>query len=321
MKLWFRGNVLGNNRHKPYARPLCARQQPTLTTLKFMAKEKDSDIWIYIVGIISVIIIIGLWLMTYFLLKDLDENDRGTLGDMFGTVNALFSGLAFAGIIFTILLQRKELKYQRDELKATRTEFVIQNKTLKTQRFESTFFGLVNLHNQIVNDIDFKRGDGHFVPEEILSGRDVFQQAYLELRNELKKEDISVNRAYLRMYGKHNTDFGHYFRNLYRIFKIIKETEFVSMSEIDDEIKDKKQFYKEENFKEQYRYTSIMRAQLSDYELFILFYNCLSKLGEKFKPLIEEFSILKTMPKHFIEHKEHQDLFEHNAFGNENEIE
>lgn len=41
---------------------------------------------------------------------------------MFGAVNALFSGLAFAGIIYTILPQRRELELQREELRATRTE-------------------------------------------------------------------------------------------------------------------------------------------------------------------------------------------------------
>ena len=46
----------------------------------------------------------------------------GTFGDMFGAINALFSGLAFAGIIFTILLQREELKLQRKELELTREE-------------------------------------------------------------------------------------------------------------------------------------------------------------------------------------------------------
>lgn len=41
---------------------------------------------------------------------------------MFGVINALFSGFAFAGIIFTIWLQREELKLQREELKLIRTE-------------------------------------------------------------------------------------------------------------------------------------------------------------------------------------------------------
>ncbi len=34
--------------------------------------------------------------------------DRGLFGDMFGAMSALFSGLAFAGIVYTILLQRAE---------------------------------------------------------------------------------------------------------------------------------------------------------------------------------------------------------------------
>lgn len=48
--------------------------------------------------------------------------DRGTFGDMFGAVNSLFSGLAFAGVIYAILLQRKELELQREELVLTREE-------------------------------------------------------------------------------------------------------------------------------------------------------------------------------------------------------
>jgi hypothetical protein len=36
--------------------------------------------------------------------------DRGTFGDMFGAVNALFSGLAFAGVIYALLLQHEEIE-------------------------------------------------------------------------------------------------------------------------------------------------------------------------------------------------------------------
>ena len=42
---------------------------------------------------------------------------RGQFGDLFGGVNALFTGLAFAGVIYTILLQRRELELQREELR------------------------------------------------------------------------------------------------------------------------------------------------------------------------------------------------------------
>lgn len=64
----------------------------------------------------------GTWAWTYYAWKDADEQRRGTFGDMFGGLNALFSGLAFAGIIITILLQSKELALQRQELKETREE-------------------------------------------------------------------------------------------------------------------------------------------------------------------------------------------------------
>ena len=55
-------------------------------------------------------------------MKNLPLKDRGNYGDMFSTVNSLFSGLALAGIILTILLQRNELSLQRLELKNTRLE-------------------------------------------------------------------------------------------------------------------------------------------------------------------------------------------------------
>jgi len=40
----------------------------------------------------------------------------GPFGDMFSAVNALFSGLAFAGVIVAILMQHDELRLQRKEL-------------------------------------------------------------------------------------------------------------------------------------------------------------------------------------------------------------
>jgi len=47
---------------------------------------------------------------------------RSGFGDMFGAVNSLFSGLALAGVVYAILLQRQELALQRQELELTRHE-------------------------------------------------------------------------------------------------------------------------------------------------------------------------------------------------------
>jgi hypothetical protein len=74
--------------------------------------------------IFAFILIAIVWVLSYFIVKHFipAENDRGTFGDTFGAINSLFSGLALAGIIYTILLQRKELSLQRLELIETRRE-------------------------------------------------------------------------------------------------------------------------------------------------------------------------------------------------------
>lgn len=54
------------------------------------------------------------------------RQDAGTFGDMFGAVNATFSGLAFAALVYTLHLQRRELALQRQELADTRAELAKQ---------------------------------------------------------------------------------------------------------------------------------------------------------------------------------------------------
>ena len=66
-----------------------------------------------------IIVFLGLYYL-YFRNHTLEE--RGTFGDMFGAANALFSGLALAGIIISIRMQSRELELQREELTETRKE-------------------------------------------------------------------------------------------------------------------------------------------------------------------------------------------------------
>jgi len=70
------------------------------------------------------IIIIVIWAAIGFLPLFISDSstDRGTFGDMFGSVNSLFSGLALAGVIYAIFLQKRELELQRNELELTRLE-------------------------------------------------------------------------------------------------------------------------------------------------------------------------------------------------------
>jgi hypothetical protein len=80
--------------------------------------------------IIGIAIIVLLWgLSAVFISLIYGNSDRGTFGDMFGAINALFSGLALFGIIISILIQQNELNLQRQELADTRKEFVTNRVT------------------------------------------------------------------------------------------------------------------------------------------------------------------------------------------------
>ena len=62
----------------------------------------------------------ALGVIVWFMLPD--WTTRGQFGDMFGVVNALFSGGALVGVIYAVLLQRREPQLQRQELELTRRE-------------------------------------------------------------------------------------------------------------------------------------------------------------------------------------------------------
>ncbi|MBN8702740.1 MAG: putative phage abortive infection protein [Bacteroidetes bacterium] len=303
-------------------------KKPSKKFLNNLYKKFRKDQSIYIPSIIISILIIAAWFFTLFVLKE--RANRGTFGDMFGSINALFSGLAFGGIILTILLQRKELELQRKELRQTRKEFKIQNETLRLQRFENTFFSLLELHHQIVNNIYYYTSQNKPGLKMALSssqesitikGRDVFEARFDQLFKHLNKNRTSqIDITYMSYYPVVQMDFGHYFRNLYRIIKFVHNTEFVSIDYIPTENElegfNSLKGWEEENYKIRYKYTSMVRAQLSDYELLWLFYNCLSINGsEKFKPLVEQYSLLKNLPENKLHLTDILSSYKPEAYG------
>jgi hypothetical protein len=213
----------------------------------------------------------------------IDPNILGNLGNVIGgLVGAIWSLSGIFLFYAALTLQRADLSLQREELVKAREIAEEQAKTFQLQRFENTFFQLVNLHHEIVKGIDLT-----LKPGVSFQGRDCFKRIYDQFVNGLPSTAFSgALTGYLDIYAKHESDLGHYFRNLYHIFKYIHNS---GMS-----------------FPERHVYANFARAQLSSYELLLLFYNCLSLNGvEKFKPLIEEYQVLKNMPKGRLIHPDH----------------
>ena len=113
-----------------------------------------------------------------------------------------------------------------------------------------------------------------------------------------------INYIYEKFYTKFQGDLGHYFRTLYHVIKFVDSCDLLNDGNEKQTIKNKR------------RYTSIVRAQLSQYELALLFYNGVSDYGEeKFKPLIERYGLLENFNTKDLPDQEHRALYAESAFS------
>lgn len=268
--------------------------------------------WILPITIFSLILFI--WIATGLVLFDVE--DRGTLGDMFGTTNALFSGLAFGGVIYAILLQRrdlnlqsmilenqnKEIKLNREELKGQKEQLALQNVTLRRQNFEATFFKLLSLHNEITSNIKIVTGNGH-----TYTGIESFEYLYTKYQEIWKhyqnkdNEDLinCIKMTYNNFYDQHHLHIGHYYRSLQYLMTLIYE---------------KRDFLDNDGR----LYSNLVRSHLSRYELCLLFYDALSDAGsDRLKQYIEYFSIFSAIDKQdLIDANHYLNLYNYTAYGN-----
>jgi len=259
--------------------------------------KKERISWI-IPAIIILLVLISGW-ATWFWLADVDK--RGTFGDMFGVTNAFFSGLAFGGVIYAILLQRKELELQRKELKDTREvlkdqkqQLEAQNTTLKKQNFESTFFQLLRLHNETTNSVEVKEGTQPIKGKKCFNLLfNQFSSIYGSFNQEVSDEKDKINQAYNDYYGKRQHEIGHYYRTMYEIIKFIESSDVENVE----------------------LYVNLIRVQLTARELLLLFYHSLSDIDrEGLKPLIEKYALLKSLAKVNLLRKEHESFYKDSAY-------
>jgi len=227
-------------------------------------------------------------------------------GNAFTGVAALFSALAFAVFLIALWLQKEELALQRKELEQTRAELKgqkeqleAQNRTLTQQRFENTFFQLLSLYEKTAQTM----------PPHIAMGRLSFQQHFQSLggpyTDTLKRGNIADGERLIEtVYGEVAKNFPHelagYFNSVNQLLKLVET------SSVEDQ-----SFYAE-----------ILRAQLSKYELLLLFYHCLIPENKKFKSRIEKFAVFRYLHQHELLDRKHgligtphKKLYLDSAFG------
>src|SRR5262249_47750284 len=107
-----------------------------------------------------------------------------------------------------------------------------------------------------------------------------------------------LNLIYWQFFRQVQEYVGHCFRHLYHIVRFVHESNVITS--------DEKQLY-----------VRLLRAQLSSYELVILFYNCLAEgLGAgKFERLVIRYALLEHMPAQLLFNPAHSSLFPPEAYG------
>lgn len=248
-------------------------------------------------------VICAVWLasfvLIYFCIDDWDV--RGQFGDLFGSVNSLFSGLAFAGLVITIIQQRHDSQLQRQAINQSKKDINQQNETMKIERFENTFFKMLEVQQSIVNDLYAADSHKEWVKQdnssgrsaaEVLTkyeyrGRNLFYYVFKLCKHELANHTFPNNTSFLglseviKLRGKDYFDdfmtttmFDHYFRHLYTILKFISLNEWLGMEK-------------------QYQYSTFVRATLSRYELVMLYYN--GFFHPKMKKMMERYCLLNNI--------------------------
>ncbi|MCT1402500.1 putative phage abortive infection protein [Paenibacillus sp. p3-SID867] len=113
--------------------------------------------------------------------------------------------------------------------------------------------------------------------------------------------------AFKKVYDAYESQLGHYFRNLYHIVKLIQDEKFSEDHQ--------------ENRREQQKYRGILRAQLSSFELLLVFYNLVySEKGEKFKSILKNTCFFDDHLSNFIWPNDFLELREIDAGKNYSEI-
>lgn len=205
-----------------------------------------------------------------------DFQDRGIAGDLFGGFTALFSALAFAGLIYTLLIQKEELSLQREELKRLADEQSSSSESLKKQlselartRNQTTFFQLLDEFRNTKMSISKPSSDGTLVgsraiqfllkPRIRIVANSENQEQLQGKYNEILKEREIYLAPYLRAF-----------------FAILR---FISKSD-----EDLQPFYSE-----------LLTSQLTNIELILIMMHGASDLSSENKDLINRLEVLRNL--------------------------
>lgn len=137
-----------------------------------------------------------------------EQSDWGSFGSYIGgTIGATFASLSFLALLYTVFLQRIELQTAITALSKSADAHEQQVKNYEIQKFESTFYSLLEQHNQVLKELTISKTDyisylsNLFTIDERISLTDYLKDRQIHI---LEKVELS-----------------QYFRVLYQLLKFV----------------------------------------------------------------------------------------------------
>lgn len=228
-----------------------------------------------------------------------DAAAYGQRGDYFGGfANPLLTFITFFGFIYALFLQREDLSASRTQFERSADALANQTDIFRNQNYQAGVFELLGVHNDIVGAVTAR--DSAKEDEEV-RGRQAFRVFYSSVRRlyrEKRKKFPAASKlhaiqfAYGSVYRDNQHELGHYYRFLFNMFKVV------------------------EDGPESRRYIKLVRAQISNQELLMLYYNCaVAPQGRKFREIAVRHALFDNMPPHLLDEEHAKLLGDEGAFG------
>lgn len=201
-------------------------------------------------------LLVGIGVIAFFGLLSVYWSEASSWNDhvelWVGASTVAGASWALAGLFFlatSIQGQRLELQYNRQELRDTRREmqeqtreFSKQNETIGLQRFEDTFFKLLEAYSSMVESfkIHWTEKTSVFADLDLHSGRGVFDALEIELQRQMKSdgvlgkegyEAIHVSASYNKLVRKHNDIFQPFMNQLELLVDFVASYSFETREE------------------------------------------------------------------------------------------
>lgn len=259
----------------------------------------------------------------------------GQMGDSYGIFNALFSGLAFLGVLATLYIQSRDNRKRKvveqfyqmldvqqkviDEMQVSQVRKVKKEETLSPAKGRKAFAEFkIQMKNLMpaVKEVSQKNGFG-FTDTEIADiayavffygSSKTWKSVMMEYLKDYPETERLVDAIIARLNSdkRYNLDrpnhiyLSVYFRNMYNAVKLIDNCKLIDTEE-------KKEYIK------------ILRSQLSNAELYILFFNVISRFGKKWvdNDYINKYQLIQNLPPQYCDGYNPKDYFSGIKFESE----